>query len=40
MMKNEAGVRIEEMLCQLADATRCVLEIGLGIIGVTAPEKM
>ena len=22
MMKNEAGVRIEEMLCQLADATR------------------
>ena len=25
---------------KLADATRCVLEIGLGIIGVTAPEKM
>ena len=25
---------------KLADATRRVLEIGLGIIGVTAPEKM
>ena len=27
MMKNEAGVRIEEMLCQLADATRIDGEI-------------
>ena len=27
MMKNEAGVRIEEMLCQLADSTRIDGEI-------------
>ena len=27
MMKNEAGVRIEKMLCQLADATRIDGEI-------------
>ena len=31
MMKNEAGVRIEEMLCQLADATRIDVEIWLAV---------
>jgi len=31
---------VRDARLKLADATRCVLEIGLGIIGVTAPEKM
>lgn len=36
----DAEPLVRDARLKLADATRCVLEIGLGIIGVTAPEKM
>lgn len=36
----DAEPAVRDARLKLADATRCVLEIGLGIIGVTAPEKM
>ena len=36
----DAEPLVRDARLKLADATRCVLEIGLGIFGVTAPEKM
>ena len=36
----DAEPAVRDARLKLADTTRRVLEIGLGIIGVTAPEKM